>query len=391
MNKDLDQMLYDSLRPTDEPDPELNRRILDRRLKGNMRKWNIKKSVAAAAVGILVMAGGVSVYAETQNSSLLSLFSSESREIKDEAARLLDRNVTQDQRSDEEQSKWVSFEIREAIIDKNKVFIQVAAKPTDPDKYLLVPGNGSTLDDPITDLEIPGLRSNPRIEKKYPTIAEYAKSKGKQCVTVGLGVGVDVTEASKMPSEYYTESDGTLVLIIKFNNEQKTKNLNYVCRTYVYPEEENTSSKGEIISYDGEINFTLTDKSDGEVVKYVPVSDGTVRGTKLVVDAVTFEKSNLETMCKVEYHYPGEIDKMYETKDAYICFLILDSDGNIVESSDHSYGIEDITWDEKDGITKLMQYGKCYLQDLPETITFQAKDESGEKEHCGTVVVKRAE
>lgn len=385
MNKDLDQMLYDSLRPTDEPDPELNRRILDRRLKGNMRKWNIKKSAAAAAVGILVLVGGVSVYAETQNLSLLSLFSRERREIKDEAERLLDRNVTQDQKSEEEQSKWVSFEIREAILDKNKVFLQVAAKPTDPDKYLLVPGDWSTLDDPVTDLGIPGLRANPRIEKKYPTIAEYAKSKGKQCVSVGLGVEVDVTEpVGDMSGENYTESDGTLVFMLKFNNEEKTKNLSYMCRTYVHPERESTSPKGEIISYDGVINFTLTDKSDYEVVKYVPVSDGTVKGTKLVVDAVTLEKSNLETMCKVEYRYLGDGD-MYETKEGFIRFLMLDSDGNIVESSGHG----GTTTDVKDGITKIIQYGEYDIPDLPETITFQAKDEDSQ-EICGTVVVKRA-
>lgn len=376
MNKDLDQMLYDSLRPTDEPDPELNRRILDRRLKGNMRKWNLKKSAAAAVIGILVMAGGVSVYAATQNFSLLSLFSSQSGEIKDEAARLLDQNVTQDQRSDEEQSKWVSFEIREAILDRNKVLVQVAAKPADPDKYLLIPDD-STGQEPVSDLGMDGLTGD-------QTIGEYAKSKGKQCVKVGatiVGDGLNQTERE------YTEPDGTFVLVIEFYNEEKTKNPEYVCHTTVVPLEESTSPKGEITCYSGEINFTLTDKSDGEVVKYVPVSDGTVKGTKFVVDAVTFEKSNLEMMCKVEFHYPGEIEDAYMYDD--ISFLMLDSDGNIDQSSYD--GIDGTTWGEKDGITKFMQYGECDLQDLPETITFRAEGTFDDKDFSGTVAVKRAE
>lgn len=368
MNKDLDQVLYDSLRPTDEPDPELNRRILDRRLKGNMRKWNLKKSAAAAAIGILVMAGGVSAYAATQNFSLLSLFSGESREVKDEAARLLDQNVTQNQGVNEEQSKWASFEIQEAILDKNKVLIQVAAKPTDPDKYLLIP-EGSTEQDTVMDLGMDGLTGD-------QTIAEYAKSKGKQCVMVGASVNC---EADSQSISHHTEPDGTLVFAIEFSNEEKTKNLKYVCHTAVRPVEESNWSKGEI-------SFTLTDKSDVKVVKYVPVSDGTVKGTKLIVDAVTFEKSNLEMMCKVEYHYPGKESKLRKTKDADICFFMLDSDGNIIESG----GGGGTTMDEKDGITKMMQSWEYGLQDLPETITFQAKDVF-EKDLYGTVAVKRAE
>lgn len=366
MNKDLDQMLYDSLRPTDEPDPELNRRILDRRSKGNMRKWNIKKSAAAAAVGILVMAGGVSVYAATQNFSLLSLFSSESRQVKHEAARLLEQNVTQDQKVDQEQSKWADFEIREAILDRNKVLVQVAAKPVDPDKYLLVP-EGSTEEDPVTDLALDGVTGN-------QTIAEYAKSKGKQCVMVGAGVdcGADSQSVSN-----HTEADGTLVFVVEFNNVEKTKNLNYVCRTAVRPVEQSTWTKGEI-------NFALTDKSDVKVVKYVPVSDGTVKGTKLIVDAVTFEKSNLEMMCKVEYHYPGGENELNKTKDADVCFFMLDSNGNIIESS----GGGGTTIDEADGITKLVQSFEYDLQKLPKTIEFRAKDVM-EKDLYGTVTVKR--
>lgn len=366
MNKKFDQLLHDSLRPTNEPDPELNRRILDRRLKGNMRKWNMKKSAAAAAIGILVMAGGVTAYAATQNFSLLSLFSDDSREVKDEAARLLDRNVTQDKADTPEQSEWVSFEIREAILDRNKVLVQVAAKPVDPAKYLLVP-DSATEQDSVMDLEMDGLTGD-------QTIAEYAKSQGKQCVMVGAGIDC---EAGSQSISNHTEADGTLVFVIEFNNEEKTKNPEYVCRTAVRPAGQSTLSKGEI-------NFTLTDKSDVKVVKYVPVSDGTVEGTKLIVDSVTFEKSNLEMMCKVEYHYPGKESKMRKTKDDDICFFLLDSDGNIIESR----GGGGTTMDEADGITKLIQNWEYDLQKLPDIIKFRAKDVF-EKDLYGTIAVKR--
>lgn len=370
MNKDLDQVLYDLLQPTDEPDPELNRRILDRRLKGNMKKWNIKKSIAAAAVGILVMAGGVSVYAATHNFSLLSLFSSDSREIKDEAARLLDQNVTQDQEVNEEQSKWATFEIEEAILDRNKVIVQVAAKPVEPDKYMLIPDDSSE-QYPLSDLAMDGLGLT-----GDQTIGEYAKSKGKQCVKVGASVVCETFQSG----DYYAKPDGTLVFVIEFINEEKAENPEYVCSTLVLPKEGSDC-------YTGEISFTLTDKSDAEVVKYVPVSDGTVKGTKLIVDEVTFEKSNLEMMCKVEYHYPGKESEVEETKDGDIAFFMLDSDGNTIELSGRGGRT---LMDETDGITKFTQEWEYDLQDLPETITFQAREMSGLKK-CGTIVLKRAQ
>ena len=345
MNKKIEDVLFEALKPVDEPDPELNRRILERRVKKNMKKRSIRKIAAAAAIGILVAAGGVSAYATSQNISLLSLFAGESSEVKHEAERLLDTEVKQS--SEKEQSELASFKIREAIADKNKVTVQVEVKAADPDKYLLVP-EGIEVDMSVENLEMEGLKGK-------QSIAEYAESTGKKCLCVGAMV--DVPAHSGM---HETQPDGTLLLYISFENTEKKQKLDYVCDTsaYIVGDEED-----DVI--ENKINFTLTDNTDVEIIKYLPVKIGKVPGTDLVIDEVTFEKSNLEMVCNVRYHYAGKSKDWVNTDDYDTCFFLLDSDGKII---DHGEG-----GSEENG-TEVTQRWEYSLKELPETITFRAKN-----------------
>ncbi len=64
MNKKLEDLLYDALLPTDEPDMELNRRILQKQFKeaSVMKHYHFKKIAAAAAVCVLTV-GSITAYA----------------------------------------------------------------------------------------------------------------------------------------------------------------------------------------------------------------------------------------------------------------------------------------------------------------------------------------
>lgn len=64
MNRKLDELLYDALLPADEPEPELNRRILESQSKevSAMRHYHFKKMAAAVAVCVLAV-GSITVYA----------------------------------------------------------------------------------------------------------------------------------------------------------------------------------------------------------------------------------------------------------------------------------------------------------------------------------------
>lgn len=366
MNKKLDELLYDALKPENEPAPELNRRILNRRV--SMKKWNFKKTAAAAACCCIVLAGSVSAYAAAQHFSLLSMFTGESTEVRENAAKLLDTAVEQKQQENQEQSQYVNFKIKEAICDKNKVIVQIEARALEPEKYMLVPLYEEPEIDPVSDLNIKGVTGK-------QTIAEYAKSIGKKC----LGVQASVfCEAGDQSISDRTDAEGTLFFTIEFDNEEKTKKLNYVCGTYVAPPEGTSED-----TIKNEISFTLTDKSKSKIIRYLPVSKKKVEGTNLIVDKVIFEKSDLEIVCKVKYHYAGSLKDWSRTTDADIAFFILDEKGQIIESN----GGSGSTF--PDGTKEMTQSWSYPLMDLPDTITLQAKDVC-EKNLFGTVDVKLA-
>ncbi|WP_167959192.1 DUF4179 domain-containing protein [Anaerosporobacter faecicola] len=63
MNKKLDDILFESLKPSDEPDSELNRQILNRRSMEIMKYKKIKKTAVVAASLCMIVAGSVTAYA----------------------------------------------------------------------------------------------------------------------------------------------------------------------------------------------------------------------------------------------------------------------------------------------------------------------------------------
>ncbi|MCH5267729.1 MAG: DUF4179 domain-containing protein [Lachnospiraceae bacterium] len=376
MNKKLDNLLYDALKPANDPAPELNRRILDRKVS-KMRKFNVRKTAVAAAIGILVAAGGVSVYAATQHHSLLSIFKGEDSEVQQKAGQFLDTKVAQETGSNKKQSQWATFKVREAIADKNVVRVQVEVKAVEPDKYLLVPYIGVPEEMSVENLHMEGLTGE-------QTLADYAKSLGKKCLPVEPRVAVPIETC-----RHHMEKDGTLLFDIELDNNSKSENLEYVCETIVSPDgKEDTEIKDQF-------SFTLTDKTEMETFRYLPVSDGKVAGTNLVVDEVVIEKSDLEAMFTVTYHYAGNNPKWTETSEFDIDFYLVDSAGKIIESGD---GYMNVNPDDDTICVSKCQYS---LKKLPDdiferegdkqsTIIIQGKDVM-EKELSGKVELKLAE
>lgn len=375
MNKKLDEILYDSLKPENDPASVLNRRILDRRVKKDMQKRNIRKAAVAAALVCVIAMGGVTAYAATQNFSLLSLFAGESKEVKKNAADLLDTKVEQKKNANQEKAKWANFQIKEAICDKNQVIVQVEVKAVNADKYLPIPDYMEP-DETMADLHMSGA-----IGKL--TIAEYAKKAGKECLKVGASISCD---APSLSIDNSMKEDGTLYYNIRFENYEKSKKLDYVCNTCVLPPESASNQK----ELRNEFAFSLTDKSDVEVLRYLPVSDGKIKGTELVVDEVIYEKSDLDMLCRVKYHYTGDAEiqnqeQWFKTLESDVDFDMLDSKGNIVELNANGGGI---TIPDETGAIEADQHFS--LMKLPDKITFQAKGIM-EKNLYGTVDVKRTE
>ena len=101
MKYEMDQLLKDVYQQEVKPDKILNQKTLRRmqmKETNDMRKfWNYKRIAVAAVLSCLVVTQGVgAAYAAINHTSILSLFSGETKEIKDQAKNLREINVKQE-------------------------------------------------------------------------------------------------------------------------------------------------------------------------------------------------------------------------------------------------------------------------------------------------------
>lgn len=379
MKYEMDQLLKDVYQQEVKPESILNQKTLRRMQteeRNDMKKfWNYKKVAVAAVLSCLVVSQGVgAAYAAINHTSILSLFSGETKEIKDQAKHLRETNVQQTTGSNVEQSAYADFSVREALCDKNQVYVEAVAKPAS-DKYLLVPSECWSERDTFyaSELKIAGEDTGKE------TIAQYAKRMNKTCVEVGMWISADDVASQSM--DYQTEADGTLVYHISFENNAKTQKLDYSCDTVVY------APGREDQKLEDSIAFTLKDQSGkAETLSYLPEKTQTIKGTSLVLDGIDFEKSALNMNCTVKYHTTDPKaqtwEKWIKTDDSDVKFYLLDEDGNEVES-EGGYG--DDSMGKGGALTEHDQYRTA---ELPDTLTFLVRN-CMTKEVLGTVTVKR--
>lgn len=379
MKYEMDQLLKDVYQQEVKPESILNQKTLRRMQteeRNDMKKfWNYKKVAVAAVLSCLVVSQGVgAAYAAINHTSILSLFSGETKEIKDQAKHLRETNVQQTTGSNVEQSAYADFSVREALCDKNQVYVEAVAKPAS-DKYLLVPSECWSERDTFyaSELKIAGEDTGKE------TIEQYAKRMNKTCVEVGMWISADNVASQSM--DYQTEADGTLVYHISFENNAKTQKLDYSCDTVVYtPDQEDQKLEDSIA-------FTLKDQSGkAETLSYLPEKTQTIKGTRLVLDGIDFEKSALNMNCTVKYHTTDPKaqtwEKWIKTDDSDVKFYLLDEDGNEVES-EGGYGEDSMG---KGGA--LTEHDQYRTAELPDTLTFLIRN-CMTKEVLGTVTVKR--
>lgn len=379
MKYEMDQLLKDVYQQEVKPESILNQKTLRRMQteeRNDMKKfWNYKKVAVAAVLSCLVVSQGVgAAYAAINHTSILSLFSGETKEIKDQAKNLRETDVEQTAGSNTEQSAYADFSVREALCDKNQVYVEAVAKPAS-DKYLLVPSECWSERDTFyaSELKIAGEDTGKE------TIAQYAKRMNKTCVEVGMWISADDVASQSM--DYQTEADGTLVYHITFENNEKTQKLDYSCDTVVYAPGREDQKLVDSIA------FTLKDQSGkAETISYLPEKTQTIKGTSLVLDGIDFEKSALNMNCTVKYHTTDPKaqtwEKWIKTDDSDVKFYLLDEDGNEVES-EGGYG--DDSMGKGGALTEHDQYRTA---ELPDTLTFLVRN-CMTKEVLGTVTVKR--
>lgn len=382
MKYEMDQLLKDVYQQEVKPDKILNQKTLRRmqmKETNDMRKfWNYKRIAVAAVLSCLVVTQGVgAAYAAINHTSILSLFSGETKEVRQQAEKLRETKVQQTKvqqvRNNARQSAYADFFVREALCDKNQVYVEAAVKPAS-DKYLLVPSECWSERNTYyaSELSIAGEDTGKE------TIAQYAKRMNKTCVEVALSIG---TDAASQSIDYQTEADGTLVYHVSFENNAKTQKLSYTCDTVVYvPGQEEQELKDFIA-------FSLKDQTGkAETLCYAPEKAQIIKGTKLVLDGIDFEKSALNMNCTVKYHTTDPKaqtwEKWIKTDDSDVNFYLLDEKGNEMDS-EGGYGDDSMG---KGGV--LTEHDQYRTAELSDTLTFLVRN-CMTKEVLGTVTVKK--
>lgn len=377
MKYEMDKLLRNVYQQEVKPESILNQKALRRMQmeeQKDMKKfWNYKRTAVAAAAACLVVTQGVgAAYAAINHTSILSLFSGETKEIRNQAQNLRQTGIAQQKAGNTAQEAYADFSVREAVCDKNQIYVEAVAQPVE-DNYLLVPSEcWEERDDfDVSELNIAGT------DKRKETITQYAKRMHKTCVEVSLSIGGTDSQSIS----YQTEADGTLVYDIFFENNAKTQKLDYTCDTVVYV----PGSESDVLK--DSIAFTLKDQSPKEEkLCYVPEKGQKIAGTKLVLDSVEFEKSALSMKCDVKYHTTDPKADSWEqwvtTKDADVCFYLLNADGKEVALKE-SHGSDSMG---KDGT--LTEYTQYKIAKLPDKLTFLVRN-CMTKEVLGTVTVNR--
>ena len=332
--------------------------------------------MAAASLAVVLVAGSTTYAA--MESPILSQFSREKKEVRESAEKLVETNVEQVSTEKSEISKWVSTKVLEAVCDKNSVMVEIEAKPVEPDKYLLVPEDTEF----VMDLQIPDIEES----MEHETVQVYAEKLGKKCIPISLGITAkDDTDNIDWGVNYYVKKDGTAIFNINFANASKTKALDYQYGVFLsVPDDENEEK-----TISDHFDFTLTDQSKSEIIRYIPVvKNQKVEGTDLIVDEVTFEKSDLTITAKLKYRYVGErkdIDQWHTDYD--IVFSYYDTEGQKLEYSTLDAGGGTVLIEGKeDNVYEAVD--SLSPAELPQTIMVKVKD-LAESDYLGTITLER--
>lgn len=199
---------------------------------------------AAVILLICITVTGSSVYALEKYFGLFDFFKKDGIEISEELSEKVKTGV-----AEKAQNKLASFEIKEALYDKDSVSITVEVKAVEPDKYLLVPQDASDTD----NLYYIGIESG-------ETLGEYAKEKNRELLLIGSSFAY--TEELGMDTQsvdFQSQTEDSAMLLVHGTRRSSTvseENLNITFKGSAM--EADAKSAKDV--YRCEIPFTLQEK-----------------------------------------------------------------------------------------------------------------------------------
>ncbi|MCM1258460.1 MAG: hypothetical protein NC307_11480 [Roseburia sp.] len=249
------------------------------------RNRHTGKWAAAAAVMALVLVG-TTTYAATTYFGLWDFMEWRGGSMPKEAKELVVKDVPQSEEPVTEKGV-ASYQVKEAMCDSESIYIVIEASATEPGKYLFVPEDAITGEDPMSDWGVDSAM----------TAAEYADSKG--LTPVHIGGGISNTKELGIGScalDFRSVSDDVMDIMISGAKTQDGKTLDVICQGTAW--EDGVDIDGVMRT---EITFTLNDTSSSEKLCYVP-EIGVIPGTDARVELAEVIQTEVGTYIEITYY-----------------------------------------------------------------------------------------
>lgn len=328
-----------------------------------MRKSSKKRVVLLVA--IIAMVFSTTVYAAVRTWGLPEFFARSGGELPEGAKKLVQTELQQEAQG----MAGVEFKVREAVCDKQKIYVVLEAKPANAKKYLLLTMD-ATSNEPISNLGI--------TTDKEQTIAEFAAENKKEMLYVNASFQ---NQGTYIPcsADYVTEEDGTLVLMYKMDNTFSDANLKLTCNTSVIAINQ-AGEFGEEVK--DSFDFQLSDKSTESSVSYSQKGTLAVEGTGVVVDKIELSKTEIGIYTELTFHIAkNATPEQISLAGDGLWFEYLDTAGNVWEGG--LSGTDTIEM-VSDGV--YVQKNNFKMKEVPDKITIRGFD-CWEKTRFGVITL----
>lgn len=298
------------------------------------RKKNINSRIAVAAALVLICAAaGSSAYAAIKHYSLSDFFAQTDTTIPEEGKKLIEADPEQKQLessgtigTEAKLSDYISSKVTESLCDAYSIHCNVAITPNNAEQYLLIPyGEGEKYI--MENLGIKGA------DKKL-SCKQYAEKYHKKILYIDTDIDQEVPahRYTSIPSKL--DSDGTLHFNFTMDNKTKKPAIQCTCDIKLYEEEEGDIQ--EIAR--GQLDFTVHDNSNAEVVEYIPKADSNLKNTGCILDRVSIQKTELGAYVCFDYHAAKKTKVNTKKVLDGIIYDLVDSQDNVLPDGLSSSG-----------------------------------------------------
>lgn len=335
-------------------------------MKHTTIKHSKRRAVLIAAC-ILLLA--TTAYAAAVRFGVATFFERRGKELPDNAAGMVETAVPQKTPD----NALVAFSVREAVYTAEHFYVVLEARPTNPDKYLLLCMD-TMPDDSAGNMGIKGTDA---------TLKELAAQQGKQLLHVGAGIYLG--EHFVMDTaDFLTETDGTVVMMLSGTGAGDPGTQQFICKTSVIPYD----AEGKRLFDEEQENsfpFTLQAPAFTNSAVYRQQQPTVVEGTGVTVERVEWKATALEIYAELYFKIdPSATEEQKALANDRLWFEYLDENGNRL--ADGVTGVGDI---ELIGDGEFVQKNSLAAMDtLPASITVRAFDFM-EETYFGSVTLQK--